>query len=276
MKRPPKTWRRHVDAKFVRTRLQALVTYLTDLLGQKRVWQLPATQAFAEISSLSLSHRLGRKGKEGWLSKRSGGNTHLGNDWFQTWRKRWFVAKDNCIVYFQRRTDTTPRGVMLIDDAFTIKPRAARYFELSNRTRSLLVATRSYRHTCEWIDELRRFYGGAPRSSPNPHASFAPPRPGSSATWLVDGQAAMASMARAIMDAKQEVFISGWWISPDVQLVRKRAWQSNSTQLRCDSDGDSDVDADADADGDGAGIHVALTLSELLLRKANEGVKVRV
>jgi phospholipase D1/2 len=36
----------------------------------------------------------------------------------------------------------------------------------------------------------------------------------------VDGQSYMASVAEAIMEAKEEIYIADWWLSPEIYLKR--------------------------------------------------------
>jgi phosphatidylserine/phosphatidylglycerophosphate/cardiolipin synthase-like enzyme len=47
-----------------------------------------------------------------------------------------------------------------------------------------------------------------------------PPRSGCTLTPLIDGAQALPEMARAMQDAKHSVYITGWHISPDFELVR--------------------------------------------------------
>ena len=57
--------------------------------------------------------------------------------------------------------------------------------------------------------------------------SFAPERSGA-ANWFVDGEDYMAAVADGISAAKEEVFITDWWLSPEVYLKRdpcKSQWR---------------------------------------------------
>jgi phospholipase D1/2 len=59
---------------------------------------------------------------------------------------------------------------------------------------------------------------------PHRFQSFAPERgrthDGSEAQWFIDGKAAFDAMAMAIEDAETEIFITGWWLSPELYLRR--------------------------------------------------------
>ncbi|KAL3311934.1 hypothetical protein Ciccas_009480 [Cichlidogyrus casuarinus] len=70
------------------------------------------------------------------------------------------------------------------------------------------------RSSDEWFHELSRVTAGDPASSfisteLNPHCSF------------VDGASLMYSVAKAIDLAQQEIFITDWWMTPELFLTRK-------------------------------------------------------
>ncbi|HWO24697.1 MAG TPA: phospholipase D-like domain-containing protein [Kofleriaceae bacterium] len=48
---------------------------------------------------------------------------------------------------------------------------------------------------------------------------FKPPRYGDEATVYVDGEGAMAEMAAVMMAAAKSIYITGWWISPDIIMT---------------------------------------------------------
>ncbi|KAF2344054.1 hypothetical protein FHG87_025190 [Trinorchestia longiramus] len=54
----------------------------------------------------------------------------------------------------------------------------------------------------------------------NKHGSFAPQRQGAMANWYVDGNRYMWDVADAIDQAREEVFITDWWLSPDIYMKR--------------------------------------------------------
>ncbi len=58
------------------------------------------------------------------------------------------------------------------------------------------------------------------KKSTHRFSSFAGECPGTPARWLVDGRDTFAAMADAIRKAKREILISGWYISPELYLVR--------------------------------------------------------
>lgn len=50
--------------------------------------------------------------------------------------------------------------------------------------------------------------------------SFSPTRGDIQAGWFVDGSDYMAAVADAIEQAKEEIFIADWWLSPEIFMKR--------------------------------------------------------
>lgn len=67
--------------------------------------------------------------KKGWCTKQGGR--------VKTWKKRWFVLKDNCLYYFKQQSDTNPCGIIPLENLlvkpFDIKSKKA-IFELYSPT----------------------------------------------------------------------------------------------------------------------------------------------
>jgi phospholipase D1/2 len=40
------------------------------------------------------------------------------------------------------------------------------------------------------------------------------------ASWFVDGSSYMSAVADALEDAKEEIFIADWWLSPEIYMKR--------------------------------------------------------
>jgi cytohesin len=46
--------------------------------------------------------------KQGWLCKRGGR--------YKSWKRRWFILKDNCLYYFQTDLDKSPKGIIPLEN----------------------------------------------------------------------------------------------------------------------------------------------------------------
>ncbi|KAE9151048.1 Phospholipase D [Phytophthora fragariae] len=108
--------------------------------------------------------------------------------------------------------------------------------------------------------------GGEPASSrvdssTQSEESFkAPPPPPSAVSWHVDAEDTYEAMYKAISNAKYEILIAGWWVCPDLFLLRPR----RKLPPR-----------DPEEDPNGQQVNKTM-LRQLLMKKAEAGVKIYV
>lgn len=79
----------------------------------------------------------------------------------------------------------------------------------------------------EWTEALEKVALQGPGKEfiqNNPFKSFAPVREDERAYWFADGKAYMASVADVIERAQEEIFITDWWLSPEIYLKRGKAY----------------------------------------------------
>ncbi|XP_066154308.1 phospholipase D2 [Euwallacea fornicatus] len=229
-------------------RMKQLEDYLNNLLSIVIYKNHPATLNFLEVSHLSFIKDLGFKGKEGIVKKKSG-STHPGQSGcnffgcyrcsfclrFQhfcstficsRWLRRWLFIKDTCFGYINPDTGHI-RCVVLFDQGFEVASGMYNMplntgWQVQTLTRSLTFKCSTIRRSKEWIDALREATVNTAKVfvQPNPYRSFAPVRCNTTASWFVDGASYMSSVADAIEAAKEEIFITDWWLSPEIYLKR--------------------------------------------------------
>ncbi|KIY71705.1 phospholipase D [Cylindrobasidium torrendii FP15055 ss-10] len=115
-------------------------------------------------------------------------------------------------------------------------------FYISNSQMRLRVTAKNERQMLQWIAALERVAAQCHYTGQNRFDSFAPIRLNVAAQWLVDGRDYFWNLSRAILLAKESIYIHDWWLSPELQLRRP-----NKDRYRLD---------------------------RLLERKAKEGVKI--
>lgn len=95
-------------------------------------------------------------------------------------------------------------------------------FQLQTLSRQIAFKCWTRRKSREWLEALKEVAATTARdfTQPNPHRSFAPVRTTIPACWFVDGASYMSSVADAIENAKEEVFITDWWLSPEIYMKR--------------------------------------------------------
>lgn len=120
---------------------------------------------------------------------------------------------------------------------------------VSNSTYVLQLEAKTKQSILKWANAIRKAAEHSDWSQSHRDDSFAIPRQPnqvqSYARWFVDGKDAYESIYDSLLTAKKEIFIAGWWICPTIHLLRPAALYPHGR------------------------------LDQVLLKKAEEGVKVR-
>uniref|UniRef100_A0AAX7TC14 Phospholipase n=1 Tax=Astatotilapia calliptera TaxID=8154 RepID=A0AAX7TC14_ASTCA len=185
---------------------------------------------FLSISPLSFVSDLGPKGLEGYILKRSGGHRILGLNCIGhhqicfRWSRRWLVVKDSFLLYMKRDSGSID-FVLLFDPEFKTKVGRAdtgtKYgvcFE--NFNRNLIIKCNGYRQSQWWNSEIKHLAETCDFLKTQRFEGFAPPRENTLTKWYVNGSGYFADLADALEQAKEEIFITDWWLSPEVFLKR--------------------------------------------------------
>uniref|UniRef100_A0A672PKN1 Phospholipase n=1 Tax=Sinocyclocheilus grahami TaxID=75366 RepID=A0A672PKN1_SINGR len=187
---------------------------------------------FIDVSQLSFIQDLGPKGLEGIVYKRSGGHRIPGmnccghNEVCYRWSKRWLVVKDSFLLYMKPDTGAIS-FVLLVDNEFSIKM-DSKYTEtkhgvsIENLSRKLVLKFTSYRHARWWGQAIESFVRKHGKAFLRTHrfGSFAREEENIPSKWYVNGKTYMEDVANALEEAKEEIFITDWWLSPEIFLKR--------------------------------------------------------
>uniref|UniRef100_A0ABM5EJU0 Phospholipase n=1 Tax=Pogona vitticeps TaxID=103695 RepID=A0ABM5EJU0_9SAUR len=218
-----------------------LEVYLNTLLETNLYRDYHAMTEFLDVSRLSFIPDLGPKGLEGMILKRSGGHHVQGLNCAgrhrvcYRWSKRWLVVKDSFLLYMKPESGVIS-FVLLFDTGFSVqvgkKPTETKYgVRVDNTCRSLILKCSSYRQALWWGQEISELAENRGKDFLRLHRyeAFAPVRKETPARWFVNGAGYFAAVADALMQAKEEIFITDWWLSPEVYM--KRPAQSDEWRL---------------------------------------------
>ncbi|XP_072234497.1 phospholipase D1 isoform X2 [Leuresthes tenuis] len=228
----------------VSSRRKQLEDYLNKLLRMPMYRNHHATMEFIDVSQLSFIHDLGPKGLEGNVLKRSGGHRIPGmnccghSKMCYRWSKRWLVVKDSFLLYMKLDSGAIS-FVMLFDKEFSIKmdskdTETKHGLRIDSLSRSLVLKCSSYRHARWWgqaIEDFSKKYGAAFLKD-HRFGSFAREEENIPAKWYVNGKTYMEDVADALEEAKEEIFITDWWLSPEIFLKRPVV-EGNRWRLDC-------------------------------------------
>uniref|UniRef100_A0A8C7R1Q6 Phospholipase n=1 Tax=Oncorhynchus mykiss TaxID=8022 RepID=A0A8C7R1Q6_ONCMY len=199
---------------------------------------------FIDVSQMSFIHDLGPKGLEGMIHKRSGGHRIPGlnccghSEVCYRWSKRWLVMKDSFLFYMKPDSGAIS-FVLLLDKEFSVKMDSkdteTKYgVRIDSLSRCLVLKLNSYRHARWWGQAIEDFVRKHGRAFLRDHrfGSFAQEEQNIPAKWYVNGKTYMEDVADALEEAKEEIFITDWWLSPEIFLKRPVV-EGNKWRLDC-------------------------------------------
>ncbi|XP_016147782.1 phospholipase D1-like [Sinocyclocheilus grahami] len=88
--------------------------------------------------------------------------------------------------------------------------------------KALTIKCSTYRQAHWWghsIDEFSQIFG-QDFLRENRHGSFTPVRENTTSKWFVNAAGYFDAIADALEEAKEEIFITAWWLSPEIFLKR--------------------------------------------------------
>ncbi|XP_032389826.1 phospholipase D2 [Etheostoma spectabile] len=212
------------------SKLKYLEEYLNGLLENSFCRNDHSMMEFLSVGALSFVTDLGPKGLEGPIFKRSGGHRIQGlncighHQFCFRWSRRWLVVKDSFLMYMNRDNGHI-NFVLLFDPEFKVKVGRAhtdtRYGVcIENFSRNLIIKCSSYRQTHWWSHEINRLAETCDFLKVHRFEGFAPPRENTLTKWYVNGGGYFADLADSLEQAREEIFITDWWLSPEVFLKR--------------------------------------------------------
>ncbi|XP_045395620.1 phospholipase D1 isoform X2 [Lemur catta] len=225
-------------------RRKQLEDYLTKILKMPMYRNYHATTEFLDISQLSFIRDLGPKGIEGMIMKRSGGHRIPGLNCCgqgracYRWSKRWLIVKDSFLLYMKPDSGAIA-FVLLVDKEFRIKvgrkDTEIKYgLRIDNLSRTLILKCNSYRHARWWAGAIEEFIQKHGTNFLKDHrfGSYAAIQENILAKWYVNAKGYFEDVANAMEEAEEEIFITDWWLSPEIFLKRPVV-EGNRWRLDC-------------------------------------------
>ncbi|XP_012495681.1 PREDICTED: phospholipase D1 isoform X1 [Propithecus coquereli] len=225
-------------------RRKQLEDYLTKILKMPMYKNYHATTEFLDISQLSFIRDLGPKGIEGMIMKRSGGHRIPGLNCCgqrracYRWSKRWLIVKDSFLLYMKPDSGAIA-FVLLVDKEFRIKvgkkETETKYgLRIDNLSRTLILKCNSYRHARWWAGAMEEFIQKHGTNFLKDHrfGSYAAIQENILAKWYVNAKGYFEDVADAMEEAEEEIFITDWWLSPEIFLKRPVV-EGNRWRLDC-------------------------------------------
>ena len=205
-------------------------SYLIELFGVLSCQPCTELCEFLELSSYTMLGLRGKKGKEGYLKLKI-------YEAKSRWRAllcaclpdpyhystKWVLIKSTSILLFDHLHLANPSDVFLFDYSFSFSLVDRQSFKKPkiilkniNRRIELKPANKYLAHL--WMQELS--IAKLEYSEPHRYRSFARKRHRCRVNYFIDAQDYFDRLVTEIEGARKEIFIQGWWISPELHLKR--------------------------------------------------------
>lgn len=220
-------------------RKMMLEKYFCTLLVRMGAFSCKELAEFLEISAADLYGRvpLGIKRKEGYLMNRSyhtKGSLIYRLFWLlfyftnYTYYQKWFVIRDSFIAIYNDIDQHHPIEVILVDSLFdivfsdenSINPLKPIKVKVMNESKKIEFLIEHNPHSQEWIDDLKLLQTECIWTRGGMFDSWAPLRTQANVQFMIDADCYFEALAREIEQAKIEIFIHGFWVSPELHLRR--------------------------------------------------------
>ncbi|EAR83685.1 phospholipase d1 (macronuclear) [Tetrahymena thermophila SB210] len=208
-----------------------LECYLKAMIQLEHVCKTVALWEFIELSDYTYDGIV--KVKESFIKKRAGGHFKKRNcldsciNPFKLWKKRYIVITSEAIMYSigNREPNCQTREMLLFDHNFSLKYGKA-YTQrdlgiiLTTTTRRLQLEADDLFHFVDVIAGIKDAMRLSPYIELHRYDSFAPIRQKSFCQWFIDGEGYFSQLYEKLSKASHEVFITDWWLSPEMYLQR--------------------------------------------------------
>ena len=140
---------------------------------------------------------------------------------FSQYNKRWIVVKDDCIYYMVQSNSDSGKNVYFFDRDLVVNKEGKDIINIKNGSRVLIL---KYKTTFErelWFREIKKRADTMLKIlSNNPFKAYTNEKKGNLAHWFADGEDYFKDLSEKLMQAKETIFITDWWLSPEVWLTR--------------------------------------------------------
>ena len=140
---------------------------------------------------------------------------------FSQYNLRWIVVKDDCIYYMNKSNSQTGKNVYFFDSDLKVKKEGRDIINITNISRSIILKFKTVFERELWYMEIMKRANNMMKIlSNNPFKAYTNEKNGNLAHWFVDGEDYFKDLQAKLMQAKETIFITDWWLSPEVWLTR--------------------------------------------------------
>lgn len=183
------------------------------------------------------------------LSKRAGGRyktskvvSFFQNNCYNCWSQRYFILSDEGIGYSPSFESTFLSDNLFFDTTLRVQygettKREKLQINIITSSRKLKVKARTCQELYDWVNSIVDSINNSRYCKINRFQSFCPVTRSNYAKWYINGHEYYSDVADELEKAEDRIFITDWWLSPELYLKRPISVTSNglNTQWRLDS-----------------------------------------
>ena len=140
---------------------------------------------------------------------------------FKKFNERWIVLKDDMISYSNLSNSPGGKHVYFFDEEIKAKRVGKLSMRIINLSRMLELKFKSYFERELWKLEIeKRITKFKNVVKFNQYKAYTNEKINNFAHWFIDGKDYFNDLYEKLMDAKKSIFITDWWMSPEVWLKR--------------------------------------------------------
>ena len=216
----------------IQIHISEIENYYLNLSKDKQIYETLAFKEFFNISSTSFNqYNEGSKPFEGYVYKKADPQCLrkafsiacycIEYFAFAQYNLRWIVVKDDCIYYMEKSDSGNGRNVYFLDAETKVEKEGNDIINITNASRSLILKFKTLFERNIWYMEIKKRSDKMKEIlSSNPFNAFTNMKSNNEAYWFSDGESYFSDLATKLMEARETIFITDWWMSPEVWLVR--------------------------------------------------------
>ena len=216
----------------IQLHVQDIQKYYTTLFQDPKIYNTLAFKEFFNISTGSFNqYNSGSKPFEGYVHKKADPQCLryafsiacrcIEYFAFSQYNNRWIVVKDDCIYYSDKSNSETGKNVYFFDRDLEVKKEGRDIINITNVSRSLILKFKTtFEREIWYMEIMKRAEAMIKILANNPYKSYTNEKKGNKAHWFSDGQDYFKDLSEKLMQAKETIFITDWWLSPQVWLNR--------------------------------------------------------
>ena len=222
----------------IQMHIKEIENYYKTLFMDVRIYQTLAFKEFFNISGGSFNqYNSGSKPFEGYCYKKADPQCLrtvfsyackcIEYFAFSQYNLRWIVVKDDCIYYLDKSNSETGKNVYFFDRDLVVKKEGRDIINITNISRSIILKFKTVFERELWYREImKRAEAMLKILANNSFKSYTNEKKGNLAHWFSDGEDYFKDLSEKLMEAKESIFITDWWLSPEVWLTRPAPTQT--------------------------------------------------